>query len=190
MNLGETARPALAALKAAREKETDSGNKGLMDAAIRDPLTGLHNRRHTDEELARAMSNARRRKEPLAVAMCDLDDFKLWNDSLGHAHGDAVLRMFAGALGDGVRLVDTTCRWGGEEFLVVLPRCDDLGAVGVIRRVRRLFGEAQTGQVAGITFSAGVAELVDEDDAARIVARADAALYRAKSEGKNRTAVG
>ena len=166
--------------------------RSLAEAAVRDPLTGLYNRRHTDQVLAAAVSASRRRKEPLAVALCDLDDFKRLNDTRGHVAGDLLLRGFATALDSGVRLADTTCRWGGEEFMVVLPRCDDLGAVGVMVRIRRQFEAAQAGGgLPQATFSAGVAMLCDQDeDAAALVRRADAALYRAKSEGKDRVAVG
>ena len=166
--------------------------RALAEAAVRDPLTGLYNRRHTDEVLSRAVAAARRRHEPLAVALCDLDDFKRWNDTRGHMAGDTLLRRFAASLDTGVRTADTTCRWGGEEFLVVLPQCDDLGAVGVMVRVRRLFQAAQeSAGGAAATFSAGVAMLNAEDEeAANLVKRADNALYRAKREGKDRVALG
>jgi diguanylate cyclase (GGDEF)-like protein len=162
------------------------------ESATTDALTGLMNRRAFDDALARASANASRSSDPLALAMLDLDHFKQINDTYGHPGGDQVLAHFADAVRRVVRGGDLAFRYGGEEFAVILPRCGAEDAARVVSRIQRDLRErpvAFAGKLAVVArFSAGIAAVqasnvyrVDE-----LVARADAALYRAKSAGRDR----
>jgi two-component system, cell cycle response regulator len=160
--------------------------------ATTDALTGLLNRRAFDDALARASASAVRTTEPLALAMLDLDHFKQINDTFGHPGGDQLLAHFADAVRRVVRGGDLAFRYGGEEFAVILPRCGADDAARVVSRIQRDLRERPV-SLAGRSpvvarFSAGIASAqasnryrVDE-----LVARADAALYRAKSGGRDR----
>jgi two-component system cell cycle response regulator len=157
-----------------------------------DALTGLHNRRHLDEHVRATVSAAKRRKQWLAVLMVDVDHFKEVNDSLGHAAGDEVLCEVARRLTRALRAEDVPGRWGGEEFLVLLPQTDPDGAAVVAERVRSLIAKGPVkladGQVP-VTVSVGLASGLgpDGDD---LVHRADTALYEAKAAGRNRVVSG
>jgi diguanylate cyclase (GGDEF)-like protein len=158
--------------------------------ALVDGLTGLANRRQAEDALASEVSRAARFGGPLSLVIGDLDDFKLVNDAHGHPVGDTVLREFAAVLARSVRDVDIAARWGGEEFLLVLPGTDAAGAVRLAQRIRD-YVEGRTlvtpeGVPVRITASFGVAEHEEGDDAEQVVAAADAALYQAKRAGKNR----
>jgi diguanylate cyclase (GGDEF)-like protein len=146
-----------------------------------DRLTGLANRAHFDEELAREVQRARRSGRPLAVALVDLDHFKRLNDAEGHAAGDEVLRRCARAWQEGLRAGDLLGRYGGEEFGVLLPETGLDEAREVVERLRA----ATPGRV---TCSAGVA-LLGDGGAAALVADADRALYAAKAAGRDRVRV-
>lgn len=146
----------------------------LAESALTDPLTGLANRRVAMRVLGRL-------RDGDSVVVVDLDHFKQINDTSGHAAGDTVLRAFAATLRGVVRASDTAARFGGEEFLLLLPRTDVAGAVELLDRVRATW---ETTRPAPVTFSAGIAA-VDGDPAAAL-ASADEALYRAKAAGRNR----
>ncbi len=159
-------------------------------SARTDPLTSIGNRLRLDEDLARAVADAGRYGRRYSVALCDVDLFKRYNDVNGHLAGDAALQQIAGALQAGVRSTDSVYRYGGEEFLILLPEQSAAEASLAMDRARaRVEGLAlprargTSGDV--LTLSAGVAELGDESKEAWL-ARADAALYRAKAEGRNR----
>ena len=158
--------------------------------ALVDGLTGLANRRQAEDALAAELSRASRFGGPLSVVIGDLDDFKVVNDEHGHPVGDTVLREFARVLERSVRDVDVAARWGGEEFLLVLPGTDVDGAVRLAQRIRDYL-ETRTlltpeGIPVRVTASFGVAEAQPENQPAELVAAADAALYEAKRLGKNR----
>ena len=158
--------------------------------ALVDGLTGLANRRQCEETLHAELSRASRFGGPLSIVLGDLDDFKVVNDDHGHPVGDTVLREFARILERSVREVDVAGRWGGEEFLLVLPGTDGSGAVRLAQRVRDYL-EGRTlltpeGIPVRITASFGVAEYEPGTEAEALVAAADAALYEAKRNGKNR----
>jgi diguanylate cyclase (GGDEF)-like protein len=153
--------------------------------AISDALTGLANRRHTEERLAAEIVRSERYGTPLSVVACDIDDFKAANDTYGHAFGDLVLEQFARVLGETLRDVDVSGRWGGEEFLLVLPETTLEGATDAAERIRLALAEVEFGK-ARVTASFGAAELSHGVDAAALVRSADDALYRAKRGGKNR----
>nr|WP_315241096.1 sensor domain-containing diguanylate cyclase [uncultured Albidiferax sp.] len=162
----------------------------LQEQAIRDPLTGLFNRRYLDETLARDLARARREGHAVALAMLDLDGFKRINDTHGHVAGDLVLKTLSALLRTGARQSDTVCRFGGEEFLVLLPHMSldqaqrKLDAWRVeFAQTPIQFGEARF----QVTFSAGVAAYpLHGADGGALVAAADSALYRAKQAGRNR----
>jgi diguanylate cyclase (GGDEF)-like protein len=162
--------------------------------ALVDGLTGLSNRRACEDALRIELHRAQRFGGELAVVMADLDNFKEVNDRHGHSVGDHVLREFAHRLGESVRDIDVAARWGGEEFCLVLPGTDAEGGVRVAERARaaleRTPVETPEGIVLAVTASFGVAAFPGQaPDERALVDAADAALYRAKGEGKNRVAV-
>ncbi|MEC5150060.1 diguanylate cyclase [Cryobacterium sp. GrIS_2_6] len=156
-----------------------------------DALTGLHNRRHLEEELARLQSDAVRHDDPLCVLLLDIDHFKRVNDGHGHPAGDAVLSGFAERLRGELREEDVAGRWGGEEFLVVLPRTDLDGALIVANRIRMAV-EIRPFLVAGVeipvTVSGGCA-LGPVGNVDGLIRLADEGLYAAKEDGRNRIQV-
>ena len=154
----------------------------LERMARTDELTGLINRRAWDEEVAREVSRADREQAPLAIAMLDLDLFKLYNDRLGHQAGDRLLKEAAGAWRGVLRETDLIARYGGEEFAVALPGCDTALATILIERLRAVTPEGQS-------CSAGLASWDGEESADELLGRADAALYKAKQGGRDQTVI-
>jgi two-component system cell cycle response regulator len=163
-----------------------------MEAAITDSLTGLHNRRYMESHLGTLVEEAAARGKPLTLLILDIDYFKSINDNHGHDAGDDVLREFATRVRKSIRGIDLACRYGGEEFVVVMPETDMAVAGVVAERIRRrIAGEPfaiQKGSGAlDVTISIGIAALQAADDTAdTILKRADQALYRAKRDGRNR----
>jgi two-component system cell cycle response regulator len=174
------------------QDELRQRNQELDLLSRTDALTGLRNRRHVEEYLARLVSLARRHAEPIGVLVVDIDHFKSVNDGHGHDAGDAVLREVAGRMVASVRLEDMVGRWGGEEFLVVLPNTSAQGAAELAERLRQVVGgepcRLPGGDTLPVTVSLGCAASVI-DDAAALVKAADAALYEAKQSGRNRVVV-
>lgn len=176
-----------------RRKRYDEGLRQSLqqtiELAVTDPLTGLHNRRFFDIHLARAAGAA----EGFAVALFDIDHFKRVNDGFGHDAGDAVLREFARRLKAAVRASDLACRFGGEEFAVLMPGADADTAAAVAERIRQAVCDAAfaiPGEQLTVTVSAGVAVAPADASAPEpreaLLKRADAALYEAKRAGRNR----
>ena len=162
--------------------------------ALVDGLTGVANRRRCSEALSMEVARAERHGTPLALVLADLDDFKVVNDEHGHAAGDLVLREFADVLRTTLRESDLAGRWGGEEFLLLLPGTDAAGAAHLADRVRIAFTErpmlAPDGATLAVTCSFGVAQHRPGEDEEELFAAADRALYRAKRLGKNRVETG
>ncbi len=154
----------------------------LREEARTDPLTGLGNRRRWEEQVEIELERARRLGSGLAVALVDLDRFKEVNDTRGHAAGDRLLRDVAEAFAGAVRSIDLVARIGGEEFAVALPTSSLEDAVHIVERLR-------TSVPSGITCSAGLALWTGSEDAGELLARADGALYRAKTTGRDRLTV-
>ena len=153
--------------------------------ASSDALTGLANRRQLDFALGREVARTVRTKEPLSVALIDIDHFKDVNDTFGHVAGDEVLREVSGALARSVRDVDLVARYGGEEFAIVLPNCASAGALVVVERVRAAV--ASLGGAAKVTVSAGIATAAGEGtEGDSLIAAADEALYESKRGGRDR----
>jgi diguanylate cyclase (GGDEF)-like protein len=162
----------------------------LRQQALRDPLTGLYNRRHLDAALARELERTAEHQTPLSLIIADIDHFKRINDTWGHAAGDAVLQMVAQALSHQVRSTDVVCRMGGEEFVLVLPDTPLEVASRRAERVRALLESTcalQDPPVGRVTVSLGVAAApAHGQTSGALLAAADAALYRAKAAGRNR----
>ena len=158
--------------------------------SVTDELTGLHNRRHFFELAEQQFDTSKRYQRPLAAVMADIDHFKSINDTRGHAVGDEVIREVARRLGQAVRATDIVGRYGGEEFVLLLPETDDQAEI-LAERVRRSVGDTPIHTAVGdlpITVSLGVA-LRDEDfGVGALINRADMALYQAKNDGRNRVA--
>jgi two-component system cell cycle response regulator len=161
-----------------------------IEMAVTDGLTGLHNRRYLDSHLQTLFDRAVARRRPLSLMITDLDRFKSVNDTYGHDGGDEVLREFARRLRKNVRGIDLACRFGGEEFVVVMPDTEAAIAEKVAERVRAEIAELPfiiNGENVSVTVSVGVSSLKrGVDSVAELLKRADVALYEAKSGGRNR----
>lgn len=185
-----TARKAAEEAQHRLQLELEARNAELERVSRTDYLTGLWNRRHVDEQLTKAISAARRHGRPLAVVLLDVDNFKRINSEYGYQAGDAVLVEVSSRLAAEVRSEDTFGRWGGEEFLVVLPDTGlDVG-LAAAERLRAVAAGAPVATEAGeipVTISLGVAASTEPDRDALLRA-ADAALRKAKTGGKNRIA--
>ncbi len=162
----------------------------LSEQALHDPLTGLYNRRYMEESLARELAQAARDKTPVAVMLLDLDYFKAFNDEHGHGAGDELLRHLGNYLRDNLRLGDIACRYGGEEFVLVLPNSgkdDSFRRAGdLCKQVKRLVFQYEGREVGPISVSIGVAQYPDDGQNVQQMLRlADKAMYLAKSRGRN-----
>lgn len=158
-----------------------------------DDLTGLPNRRHASETLTNAVEHIKRYQQPLCIAIVDIDHFKRVNDTHGHAVGDKVLRHVAEVSRPLLRSTDMMARWGGEEFLVLLPETDLTTAAGVIERLREGQSRARPcpddAPELRVTFSAGLVSLEPGETGEQALERADQLLYQAKSKGRDRIAI-
>lgn len=168
----------------------------LNNQANHDPLTGALNRRSFALLYEKAMAYSRRNQRPLSVLMIDLDNFKYVNDHLGHEFGDKVLCSFVAVTQKTLREEDVFCRFGGEEFVALLPNTGSESALGVANRLRSAFEidsaliEPKAGhEPLTITVSIGIAELKLEEGFEALLSRADNALYQAKDNGRNRCEV-
>lgn len=177
----------------ARIEEIGRLQSALQELAVRDSLTGLYNRRYLDETLEREVSRARREGIPLSLVMLDIDYFKRVNDTYGHQVGDEALRTLAATLSADIRTEDVACRYGGEEFLILLPNMPLVAALARAEAWRAAVESLAIGHgdfVLTFTISLGVAAYPEHgktpDDLTRC---ADQALYKAKHEGRNRVSV-
>jgi diguanylate cyclase (GGDEF)-like protein len=169
----------------------DVENARLYRMAITDPLTGVYNRQHLAERLKEEVDRSHRYRTPLAVLLLDLDHFKTVNDQFGHGGGDRALEDVADRMVSVTREVDIVARYGGEEFVAILPNTGRDGAeIAAKRLLEAIRGKpVNTGQgEITITVSIGGAVLNHHEEARDLLARADAALYQAKHEGRNRFA--
>ncbi|HEX7048454.1 MAG TPA: tetratricopeptide repeat-containing diguanylate cyclase [Gammaproteobacteria bacterium] len=164
-------------------------NRLLEEASIRDPLTGIHNRRYLDQQLASEFERSRRYATPLSVAILDLDNFKVINDQLSHAIGDETLRIAAQLMAELIRQSDIVARYGGEEFVLVFPGIALTDAAQACEKIRLAVARRDWSTVhpqLRLTLSVGVAEDPDANHWERLLADADSRLYEAKRGGKNR----
>ncbi len=166
----------------------------LRNQSIRDPLSSVYNRRFMEESLDREVQRAERRGWPIALIMLDLDHFKSFNDAYGHEAGDAIIRALGGFLQSRVRASDIVCRYGGEEFVIILPESAAAQTIEraelLCRDLRGTSFKVDDRALGPITLSAGVAVLPDHAaNATELLRAADAALYRAKEDGRDRVVV-
>lgn len=163
------------------------------EALLRDSLTNCVSRDHGLETLDREMERARRSKQPLSILMVDIDQFKLINDGLGHLRGDELLREVGTLLTQVLRRTDVKCRYGGDEFLIILIDTLVAGAQQAAESLRRKVAALPfivDGKTLAVTASVGIAEAGPaENGATGLIGRADHALYQAKREGRNRCRV-
>lgn len=153
------------------------GVLALAQQAVHDPLTGLYNRRYFDETLADHIEIATRYHRDLSLVLIDLDGFKQINDTLGHEAGDKALRQFAKLMRSNARTADIICRYGGDEFALLLPETNKENALRIIERLKKIIPTDQA------SFTAGVAALPSRD----LIAEADAALLQQKKHPHQET---
>jgi diguanylate cyclase (GGDEF)-like protein len=178
---------------AARTEELRAANTQLEQLAITDSLTGVANRRHFDERLQSEWDRALRAGRPIGLVMIDIDHFKAYNDHFGHPAGDSCLIDVTRSIADSIRGSDLLCRYGGEEFAVILPGADLSSAAAVAERVRAAvpaIGRSHTPEIGQVTVSVGVSSLTPAADVRHtlLVDCADGALYEAKRAGRNQVA--
>ncbi|MDP4078491.1 GGDEF domain-containing protein [Acidovorax sp. A1169] len=165
----------------------------LLKQATLDALTGLNNRAHFHTLAGHTLNRTQRTGEPVALLLCDIDHFKQVNDSHGHAMGDRVLVTVAGVLARNLRESDVIARWGGEEFLALMPASPQASAMEVAERIRMAMEQIEMdcqGQPVPLSMSFGVTQVAHGDDLQAAIARADQALYQSKNNGRNRVTAG
>jgi diguanylate cyclase (GGDEF)-like protein/PAS domain S-box-containing protein len=165
----------------------------LEEQATRDPLTGLYNRRYFEDHMSQAIARADRYNYPISLVMIDIDHFKVVNDTHGHKAGDEMLIALSNLLQSQTRLMDTLCRYGGEEFVLVMPRANWESAYHRANQWRIAFQNLRVpfeDKTLNATFSVGIATISPENnDLEQAMREADIALYRSKSDGRNRVTV-
>lgn len=172
------------------QQALEAANERLQGLAVTDSLTELPNRRAFEIALDREFALARRYDRPLALILLDIDNFKFFNDSFGHEEGDRILQRVGVKLSNGMRATDSIARYGGEEFAVIMPNTSRQSAMESAERLRIAIADDEQYQQREITVSLGVTTLESSKwTRDEFVRRADAALYKAKREGKNRACV-
>jgi diguanylate cyclase (GGDEF)-like protein len=176
---------------------TETANQALQRAnaelarmATTDPLTGIANRRHFEQLADAARAQAKRYAKPLSLLMFDIDHFKRINDRFGHLTGDQVLVELTGLVARALRDTDTLARWGGEEFVVIMPHCAASDAMQLAHKLRALIANRAFAEVGGVTVSLGVAEFKPDESVDDWFKRVDNALYEAKAGGRNTVRLG
>ncbi|MEL7144496.1 MAG: diguanylate cyclase, partial [Cyanobacteria bacterium J06573_11] len=188
---------ALALHQSQQHQELLIANQELQKLALSDGLTSLANRRRFDEHLADEWQRLARERQPLSLILCDLDHFKLYNDTFGHPAGDRCLIRVARALLSGPqRPADLVARYGGEEFAIILPNTDTHGAWRIAQKIHDSIRALQIDHAPGneepyVTVTMGVSTVIPghENSAQMLVQASDLALYHAKQQGRNRTYV-
>ena len=161
----------------------------LERLATTDPLTLLFNRRKFDELLEYEMERDRRYRSGLSILFCDIDNFKRINDKYGHDVGDSILSTFASKVKNSVRKSDIVARWGGEEFVLLIPNTTAEIARTIAEKIRKMIENTDFPIVGKATASFGVTHSLGEDNRDTVIKRADESLYRAKEKGRNRVEV-
>jgi len=173
-----------------KNKELKRANAKIIEISRTDPLTGLANRRYFDERLKETISLSTRNSKPLSLIMTDIDQFKKVNDTFGHDIGDTVLKGYADLMIKGSRKEDLVARFGGEEFIILLPLTSIQEAFTIAERIR--ISLSKTDLIGGnnfITASYGISQLIENEKSERFIKRADDALYMAKNSGRNKTII-
>ena len=151
-----------------------------------DPLTSIYNRRKFNELLEREVERSKRYDSGLSIIMCDIDHFKKINDEFGHDVGDNALKIFSSTIHDNIREVDMFARWGGEEFMILMPNSDINSAESVAEKLRKVIEDTEIKKITAFTASFGVTDLNKDDTTESFIKRVDEALYKAKSGGRNK----
>jgi diguanylate cyclase (GGDEF)-like protein len=182
----------LLAVNATLQKQIDKAthqlsarNEYLQDLTMTDALTGINNRRAFENSLQSLMAYANRYNDGFSMLIFDIDDFKLLNDRFGHDMGDRVLKDLVSRILEIVRDEDELCRWGGEEFTILMPKTGHEGAMKMAERCRSIVADTLFDEVGPVTISLGVTGFCNNDTERKLFKRADDALYKAKSDGKN-----
>jgi diguanylate cyclase (GGDEF)-like protein len=170
----------------ARRRELEELARTLDQQATTDPLTGLFNRSKFDHEFARELARAQRHGSALSLIIYDVDRFKNVNDTYGHQAGDKVLIELSRLVAGNIRKSDILARWGGEEFMILVPEATGAMAVRLAENLRDAIREFAFATGAAVTCSFGIAQFQSGDGPATLVSRADVALYRAKINGRDR----
>jgi diguanylate cyclase (GGDEF)-like protein len=171
-----------------KNRELTRANEKILTLSRTDSLTGLANRGYFSERIEQMISLAARKSQPLSLIMTDIDQFKAINDTYGHDAGDRVLQGFAGLMKTSTRTEDLVARFGGEEFIILLPLTEIGEAHAYAERIRQTLPEKDLLQNGHPIFASfGVSQLLPDETSAGLIKRADTALYRAKNSGRNRT---
>lgn len=173
----------------AANRALESANLELQRLSVTDPLTGLWNRRHFSNAVAAELERVQRYRQPASLILLDIDKFKSINDTYGHLTGDLVLVKLAKLMAQRLRSIDTLARWGGEEFVILMPHTDLKNAEKLAEELRALIGKSAFDPVGNLTISLGVTDLRASESAEASVARADGAMYAAKLGGRNRVVI-
>ena len=158
----------------------------LEKLSITDPLTSIYNRRKFNELLTFEIERSKRYKTGLSIIMCDIDDFKNINDTFGHDVGDNALKIFSSRINDNIREVDMLARWGGEEFMILMPNANIDSASSVAEKLRKIIEETRIKKITSFTASFGVTNLNENDTTETFIKRVDDAMYKAKRTGRNK----
>jgi len=166
-------------------RQSDIERQRLEKIAITDLLTGAFNRRYLTEETQGEIAEARRYGQKIGLLMLDIDHFKHINDQFGHVAGDQVLKELVMRVKGQLREADTLARWGGEEFLILLPHCTLDDTLGLAEKLRKSIADNAFPEVGSVQISIGVSEYRPRETFIEWLNRTDRAMYRAKSEGRN-----
>ncbi len=173
-----------------KNRELTRANEKITELTRTDPLTQLANRRYFTERIEEMVSLANRKSQPLSLIMTDIDKFKTINDTYGHDVGDLVLKGYADLMKNHTRTEDLVTRFGGEEFIILLPVTDKFQAHVFSERIRmNLSATDLIGNGHHVTASYGVSQLLHDEKSPSLIKRADTALYQAKTSGRNRTVI-
>lgn len=172
-----------------KENKIHEMNQKLIEISQIDELTGIFNRRKVLEELENAITLAKKYSNDFCVVMMDVDNFKKVNDKYGHIEGDNTLRRFTGVVKSNLRKNDVFGRWGGEEFVIIIPDSKKEDAFSFVDRIREIIEKYDFGKIGNLTFSAGICEFVPEYTDDNLIGNADFALYLSKQMGRNQVKV-
>lgn len=174
----------------ALENDLDERYEEVKRLSITDPLTGAYNRNGFYKNITAELDIRQRKGHPLSLIMFDIDNFKSFNDTFGHEIGDDILKLVAEITTNSIRKSDVFCRWGGEEFLIIVPELSLNNAMELAERIRTNIEHTACLDCGSVTCSFGVAEYNDSESIDECIKRSDIGLYKAKSKGKNRVCRG
>lgn len=160
----------------------------LEELSITDPLTSIYNRRKFNKLLASEVERSKRYQTNLSIIMCDIDHFKKINDTYGHDVGDKALQVFSEKINKNIREIDMFARWGGEEFMILMPNVSIDDACSVAEKLRKVITSTEVKKLDSITASFGVTDLHEDETAESFIKRVDLAMYKAKNNGRNNVA--